>query len=360
MKRLFIIIGAVLLTTSLFAQSPQKMSYQAVIRDGDNKLVITQVGMQISILQGSESGIAVYIETQTPTPNVNGLVTIIIGEGTQVSTGAFADIDWSAGPYYIKTETATEAPLTTYTIEGTSQLLSVPYALYAKTAGTSDALQSQINMLKNSSAAGGVVSDIDNNVYNTVKIGTQIWMAENLKTTKYNDGTAIPNITDNTAWLALTTGAYCDYSNTPANSTTYGRLYNWYAIDNNAATKVASNGGKNVCPTGWHVPTYLEWIELTNYLGGLSVAGGKLKETGTTHWASPNTDATNETGFTALPGGCREEYITFGYVGSHGYWWTPSEDGEDADKLSMKSDLGNVSGDSSKKQWGYSVRCVRD
>ena len=162
------------------------------------------------------------------------------------------------------------------------------------------------------------VTDINGNVYNIVTIGTQTWMAENLKTTKYNDGTAIPNVTVDATWAALTTGAYSDYSNTPANSTTYGRLYNWYVVDNNPATKVASNGGKNVCPTSWHVPTDAEWTILTTYLGGESIAGGKLKETGTAHWNSPNTGATNETGFTTLPSGLRYydgSYFLIGYDG---------------------------------------------
>lgn len=135
MKRLFTIMAAVILTASVFAQPPQKMSYQAVIRDLSNHLVTTQVGMRISILQGSETGTPFYVETQTPTPNTNGLVSIEIGSGTPV-TGTFTGIDWSAGPYFIKTETATEAPLTTYTITGTSQLLSVPYALYTKTVAS--------------------------------------------------------------------------------------------------------------------------------------------------------------------------------------------------------------------------------
>ena len=129
MKGLFTIFVTVLVTANVFAQSPQKMSYQAVIRDGDSKLVTTQVGMQISILQGSESGTAVYVETQTPTPNINGLVTVEIGTGT--TTDDFSAINWAAGPYFIKTEAAVTPPLTTYTIEGTSQILSVPYALYA-------------------------------------------------------------------------------------------------------------------------------------------------------------------------------------------------------------------------------------
>ncbi|MBU1012060.1 MAG: tail fiber domain-containing protein [Bacteroidetes bacterium] len=134
MKKLLTIIPGVLLTAILWAQSPQKMSYQAVIRNVTNQLVTTQIGMKISILQGTENGTPVYVETQTPTPNANGLVTIEIGGGVTF-TGTFATIDWSAGPYFIKTETAITAPLTTYTITGTSQLLSVPYALYSNASG---------------------------------------------------------------------------------------------------------------------------------------------------------------------------------------------------------------------------------
>jgi uncharacterized protein (TIGR02145 family) len=163
------------------------------------------------------------------------------------------------------------------------------------------------------------VTDIDGNVYNTVTIGTQVWMAENLKTTKYNNGTAIPNVTENTAWAALTTGAYSDYNNTPSNSTTYGRLYNWYTVDNNAVTKVASNGGKNVCPTSWHVPTDAEWAILIAYLGGESVAIAKLRETG-------SIGATNESGFTALSSGYRYNDGTFYYFGDElGAWWSATE-----------------------------------
>jgi hypothetical protein len=128
MRKIITLMTAVLLTATVWAQSPQKMSYQAVIRDASNHLLTTQVGMQISVLQGSSSGTPVYVETQMTTPNANGIVTIEIGGGTPV-TGTFAAINWSAGPYYIKTETD-PAGGTTYTITGTSQLLSVPYALY--------------------------------------------------------------------------------------------------------------------------------------------------------------------------------------------------------------------------------------
>jgi uncharacterized protein (TIGR02145 family) len=203
--------------------------------------------------------------------------------------------------------------------------------------------------------------DGDNNYYPVVQINTQLWMAENLKTTKYNDVTAIPNVIDDATWTFATTSAYCDYSNNPANSTTYGRLYNWYAVDNNAATKVASNGGKNVCPTSWHVPTDAEWTILTTFLGGESVAGGKLKETGTTHWDSPNEGATNRTGFTALPGGSRNSIGQFISIEITGIWWSSSEySTTDAWRRHIGYNNFGLWIGNNMKQTGYSVRCVRD
>ncbi|MGD0754583.1 MAG: FISUMP domain-containing protein [Bacteroidales bacterium] len=160
----------------------------------------------------------------------------------------------------------------------------------------------------------------DGQTYKTVKIGNQIWMAENLKTTKFNDGTAIPLVTDASSWEALTTPSYCWYNNDAASyKATYGALYNWYVVD------VESNGGKNVCPKGWHVPSDAEWSTLTSYLGGDSIAGDKLKETGTTHWHGPKTDATNESGFTAVPGGYRYDNGKYYHVGIYGIWWSSTE-----------------------------------
>ncbi|HOG37272.1 MAG TPA: FISUMP domain-containing protein, partial [Paludibacteraceae bacterium] len=202
----------------------------------------------------------------------------------------------------------------------------------------------------NPNITSGSMTDIDGNTYKTVTIGTQTWMAENLKVTKYNNGTNIPNVTDATAWSSLTTGAYCNYNNDRSNVATYGRLYNWYAV----------NTGK-LAPTGWHVPTDAEWATLTTYLGGGSVAGGKLKETGTTHWASPNTGATNETGFTALPGGNRDYHGAFYGIGYYGSWWSASERGTYTawyrNMLYFDSNVGRSNYD---KEVGFSVRCVRD
>lgn len=153
------------------------------------------------------------------------------------------------------------------------------------------------------------VTDIDGNVYTTVIIGTQAWLVENLKTTKYNDGAAIPLVTDTSAWGALTTPGYCWYNNDIGYKTPYGALYNWYAV-----------GTGKLAPAGWRVPTETDWATLISFIGGGSVAGGKLKEVGTAHWSSPNTGATNETGFTAVPGGGRIS-IFGGYAFINMPWW---------------------------------------
>lgn len=195
------------------------------------------------------------------------------------------------------------------------------------------------------------ISDIDGNVYNMVTIGTQIWMASNLKTTKYNDGTPIPLVTDNTAWSNLETPGYCWYNNdAAANKNTYGALYNWYTV----------NTGK-LCPTGWHMPSDAEWTVLTSYLGGESVAGGKLKETGTSHWLSPNAYATNTTGFTALPGGYRYRLGEFLYIGFNGFWWSSSEyDTNYVWYRFMRYYSSDASRDVFYRENGFSVRCLRD
>jgi len=204
--------------------------------------------------------------------------------------------------------------------------------------------------------------DGDGNVYNTVTIGTQTWMAENLKTTKYNDNTPIPNVTDNSTWHGLTTGAYCWYDNNETTyKATYGALYNWFAVDNNAATRAASNGGKNICPTGWHVPADTEWTTLTNYLGGTSAAGAKLKETGTVHWAAPNTEATNSTGFTALPQDYRFYDGLFKYNNpSDGYWWSFTTNYGNPYFMVLYSSNSHFEKYECLKTFGYSVRCLKD
>jgi len=198
----------------------------------------------------------------------------------------------------------------------------------------------------------GTMTDQDGNVYKTVTIGTQTWMAENLRTTKYNDGTSIPNVTVDDEWTGLTTGAYCNYNNTSKTDTiaTYGRLYNWHAV----------NTGK-LAPSGWHVPSDAEWTTLTNHLGNESVAGVKMKEAGTTHWKHPNTGATNETGFTALPGGFRTSNGTFREIGYYGLWWSATEfSAVSAWFRKMDYYYSSVFRYYDDKEVGFSVRCLRD
>ena len=478
MKRIFTVLSAVLLSASLWAQAPQSFSYQAVIRNSSNALVTsTAIGMKISLLQGSENGNAVYAETHTPTSNANGLVSIAIGGGAVVS-GTFTSIDWANGPYFVKTETDPTGS-TNYSLITTSQLLSVPYALHAKTAesivggnvlpsggtngqiitncdglptwttggicpgkiaslncagvslngslnngtvasnvtfvitysgGNGGPFSSQSisstsvvgltanlqagsfatgngsltftvsgtpssvgNALFSLTIAGQVcsismvvqalptdgygpnITDSENNTYTTVYIGTQQWMAENLKVTKYNDGTSILNVTDNAQWQNNTTGAWSYYNNDVANNAKYGKLYNWYS------TSPTTNGNKNVCPAGWHVPTYAEWTVLTDYLDGETVAGGKMKEVGTTSWNSPNTDATNTSLFTGLPGGFRYLAGSFNGIGDYGYWWSSTEENPNgAWGRSLNNGNGNASRYYSNKRDGLSVRCLRD
>jgi len=190
-------------------------------------------------------------------------------------------------------------------------------------------------------------SDVDENHYATVKIGTQLWMAENLRTTKLNDGTEIPNVTNDAEWLGLTTMGYCWYNNnSPAYKDTYGGLYNWYAV----------NTGK-LCPAGWHVPSDNEYRALSDYLG--SNSGGKIKETGTSHWFNPNTGASNETGFTCLPGG--ERYNDFRLMGYWAFLWSninASDSHAGVGLIYYNSDM--MDGDEYKKQCGFSVRCLKD
>lgn len=529
------------------AQAPQQFTYQAVVRDAGNNLVSqAPVGMRLSILQGSTSGPAVYVETHTPTTNANGLLSVAIGNGV-VQSGSVGAIDWANGPYFIQTETDPTGG-TNYSIIGATQLLSVPYALYAAQGGTpgpqglsayevwlslgntgseADFLASLTGpqgpmgpagpglgpgtstnqvlywdgvqwitldpgsigqvltlcadgltwtfggqcpggvsglscsgavdngTLTDGQAASGVSSSVpytggtgiahpgqvvsstgvtgltatldpgtfvngsgtltylitgtpngsgtasfslsiggqsciltrtvvagggsgitdatcgapnvhnpnltygsmtdqDGNEYKTIVIGTQEWMAENLRVARYQNGDAIPVVADSLGWMALATGATCWYANdSAANHCPYGRLYNGYTVMD----------PRNVCPAGWHVPTDSEWSILTDHLGDETSAGGPLKSAGVTYWFWPNMGGTNDSGFSALPAGGRKyDNSEYWDLQRYNFLWSSTTSNADSNWVRyLCANPGHgIWRYENDLNYGFSIRCIRD
>jgi uncharacterized protein (TIGR02145 family) len=202
----------------------------------------------------------------------------------------------------------------------------------------------------------------DGNEYNWVQIGNQIWMAENLRYLPSVVGPGTGSTTTAYYYVYDYYGTNVTDAKATYNYTHYGVLYNWPAAMNGAESSTTNPSGiQGVCPTGWHLPSDAEWAQLIDFLGGEGVAGGKLKETGTAHWLISNAGATNETGFTALPGGSRLNNGTFVYIGISGYWWSATElNASNAWYRSMSTYFSNVDRHNLYKEWGFSVRCVRD
>ncbi len=260
------------------------------------------------------------------------------GTGTSVFTSNLAGLSPNT-PYFVRAYSTNS--------QGTAFGNEVPFSTLAQPSfacGTS------------------TIVDYDGNTYNTVQIGNQCWMKENLKTTHYANGMAIPLVTDNTAWnnLSYTSKAYCYYNNSASNAAMYGALYTWAAAMNGSALSSANPSAvQGACPSGWHLPNDGEWTQLENFLGGSSVAGGTLNAT--ILWNSPNTGATNSSGFTALPGGYCNFDGSFYYLGFHGIWWTATEDSSSG---AWNRVLGYVDAyvilGSGTKDYGFSVRCVKD
>jgi uncharacterized protein (TIGR02145 family) len=389
MNKLFAILAFLLLTANIFAQSPQKMSYQAVIRNSSGVLVInTLIGMEINIRQGSSTGTIVYTETLSPSTNNNGLVSIEIGGEI-----GFNDIDWANGPFFIETKTAIQAPLTSYTITGTSQLLSVPYALHAKTADNGfsgnyndlinkpttisnfimsadsqnitnlanpvnaqdavtkayvDALLVRVQALEEKLNMNNRFLDSrDGNYYNVVTIGEQVWMSENLK---YLPSVSAPSeYSTSTPYFYVSGNFGNDISHAKASNyyQNFGALYNWPAA-------------MMACPAGWHLPSKSEWEQLNNYLGGDSITAIKLKETGNSNWTCPEHSATNETGFTAKPHGGRDWDSTFSRNNLDAAWWSSTESGSQLAWLWHITCDNDVIEHNYNKVLGYTIRCVKD
>ncbi len=321
-------------SSTITASGASTYNWSHSLGSGSSKTV-TPTSTTTYTVTGTSSGCtgtATVSVTVNPLPNVTASAspsTINSGQSSVLSASGASTYSWSHSLGSGSSKTVTPCATTTYTVTGTS------------TAGCTG------------TATVSVTSTVtyDGVTYNTVQIGDQCWLKENLRTTKYNDGTSITNVTDNATWTSTTSGAYCCYSNDTSNCTTYGALYNWYAV----------NTGK-LCPSGWHVPSDAEWDTLVNYLGGVNVAGGKLKETGTTHWWSPNNGATNSSGLTALPGGLRSGYEgKFLNLGGSGYWWSRSEEGgSTAWVRTLSYNNANVNRYSINERDGFSVRCLRD
>jgi uncharacterized protein (TIGR02145 family) len=396
----------------VYSQSPEGFTYQAEARDSRGKILVsTSLIVKALIIQGSaQSQMDVWDETYNVITDKYGLFSIVIGDmdDGEFVTGRFSEIDWEAGPYFLNVEIQSGSTIVKMP---TTQLLSVPYALYAKRSGNpnadwnaaaGDAVILNKPMLSEVATSGsyndlsenpdlsiyatknmtngnitnlanpidaqdaatkiyidalaeqlyeqGVlkVKDVDGNFYGVVKIGAQFWMSENLKTTKCNDGSMLPMVTDNTSWEGSSDGAYCWYNNNDA--TIYGAIYNWYAVNT-----------RKLCPVGWHVPSDAEWATLITFLGGESVAGGKMKESGTLHWKDPNTGATNESGFSGLPGGYRIFDGRFLSINEYGVWWSSTGISTLlAQRIAVGFDSSNVYRGGQRKDAGYYVRCVRD
>jgi uncharacterized protein (TIGR02145 family) len=319
-------------------------------------------GMSVRCVKNTTSSGNVVIPTVT-TDSATGITSSSATLGGNVTQDGGSPVTSRGVAYGLSTNPTTSGNITTdgsgvgafvSTLSGLTASTTYYVRAYA-TNGVGTAYGNEISYSTNTnngfSSCGGV-TDVDGNGYQTVQIGTQCWTQSNLTVSKYRDGSSITNITDNTQWSQTntsSTGAWCNYNNDANNGTTYGKLYNWYAV----------NDSRGLCPTGWHVPSDAEWTTLENHLGGSSVAGGAMKST--TGWTSPNTGATNSSGFTALPGGFRTNSGGFTNVGSHGYWWSSSDAGSGyAWYRLLNYTQAAVYRNYNGLRTGYSVRCARD
>ena len=413
MKKFYAILYLTIASlTQLQAQAPQGFNYQATVRNSSGDLIInTNVYFKFNVIQGSQTAVPIFTETHyVPTDDL-GQVNLVIGQGT-ANTGVFSELDWSLGSYYLGIELSINGA-NNYVAMGTTQLLSVPYALYAENTGNSTpttpnleavlaennsannqqikdlldpteaqdaatkayidalitSLQSQIDALQPTS-----VTDIDGNTYDYLTYGDQVWTVENAEMVTYRDGTPIPEVTDAIEWEALTTGAWSYYNNDP----TKPRLYNWYAVMGIHDTD-PNTPNKEFAPEGWHVPSDAEWTTLEDYL----IANGynyddtttenKIAKAmaSTTGWNSStelgaignDQSLNNSSGFNAFSEGFRDINGSFSVEGSSAIFSSSTQSEIDTgfafDRYLTSNTIFPFRG-VNFKQSGFSVRFVRD
>lgn len=395
MKYFFFILLISLFSSSIMAQSPAVIPYQAVLRNADGSVMAnSSASITFKIHDTTASGPVVFEETHTTTSNSNGLISLNVGQGSPVF-GTLNGVNWATGNKFLHVLMNAGNGIVDL---GTQQMMSVPYALYAEDvsvlvspSGDTLFVGNQFSIVPGISAANfppgpetgetllpgnalcttspisvsscnGQTSLVyQNTTYDLIEIGGQCWLGDNLNAIALNDGTPIANVTDNTAWSTTTTPAYCYYQNNTTYQTLYGNLYNFATIQTN-----------KLCPTGWHVPSDCEWMYMEGALG-LSIADQQIGTgfRGTTEgdalksldgWNDPHTPHNNSTGFTAYPGGYRFTNGTFSGRLLYGYWASSTLDASTGNTWSRKLNVGNsnISRTAYNTFQGYSVRCIKD
>lgn len=411
--------------------TPVAFNYSGVARDQTGNPIINQmIGIQINIVETDVLGPDVFTENHFVTTDAYGIFNLIIGAGN-AQNGSLSEINWGGNNFFLEIAMDVSGG-SNFQVIGISQLLSVPYALHARTAESlvnggngfsgdyndlsnlpalssvavtgdyndlinaqempvvpdvisayindsgymtsdNDAQQFSVSIsgdtlfLSNGNwvivpgiseanyqqngiyTIGAGVTDVDGNQYGTIIINGGEWMSENLRTTSYANGDPIPNVVDVFLWNILTSGAWAHYNHDDSYEYPYGKLYNWYAVEDT----------RNVCPVGWHVPTLDEWTQLVEFLGGWNIAGSKMKSIESQFWSDPVTDATNESGFNGLPGGDRG--LGFSGLGLWCNWWTSTQFSSTLSRfVQIHGNQTSVGTPNSSLETGLSIRCKRD